>query len=387
MDVWGETETGGEAGKGVLQESSNDLTGLARRPWPVPCVTQHPQLAAYTPVPFEMTPSPPPSAAPPDWTPCAAVAGPGDPVGCRGYPVDPYDRCLPHLSDVDRTAYLRGLGPGSAVDHRGTSLDTPLLQRLLRALHDPATGNARFGFADFGSATFENGAYFESATFEGGARFGSATFQRTASLGPLVCAGRVRLSETVFGAAVTIALAARHLECHRTRWSATAALQLRYATVDFTHAVVAHPLSIAAEPSGFVIPSVGQVDEHVLASAAGDPVRIVSLRGVDAAHLMLTDIDLTDCRFTGAFHLDKLRIEGKCTFAVPPERRRWTQRQVLAEEHHWRALTTANPAAPRGWRPGPHHPSQGREPYGTGTTRGRILETRRSAWMPAEASA
>ncbi|MER7901106.1 pentapeptide repeat-containing protein [Streptomyces sp. NPDC096046] len=330
------------------------------------------------------------------------------------------------------------------MDHRGTSLDTPLIQRLLWALRDPATGNARFGFADFGAATFGNGAYFESATFEGAARFGSATFesdayfgsatfqfsvdfgsatfqgsadfgsatfrrsayfesttfnsgarfgsasferdayfgsatferdadfgaatferdadfglatlQRTASLGPLACAGRVELSGTVFGAAVTIALAARHLECHRTRWSATAALHLRYATVDFTHAVVAHPLSIVAEPNGFVIPSVGQVDERVLASAAGDPVRIVSLRGVDAAHLVLTDIDLTDCRFTGAFHLDKLRIEGKCTFAVPPEQGRWTRRRVLAEEHHWRALTPGNPATPRGWTPGPHHP-------------------------------
>ncbi|MET8102808.1 hypothetical protein ABZV29_41335 [Streptomyces sp. NPDC005236] len=76
------------------------------------------------------------------------------------------------------------------------------------------------------------------------------------------------------------------------------------------------------------------------------------MRGVDAAHLVMTD--LTRCRFTGAFHLDRLRFEGNCTFADPPEGWRWTQRRVLAEEHHWRAaVAPCNPDPPRGWQPGP----------------------------------
>ncbi|MFF3564716.1 hypothetical protein ACFYXS_32230 [Streptomyces sp. NPDC002574] len=70
----------------------------------------------------------------------------------------------------------------------------------------------------------------------------------------------------------------------------------------------------------------------------------MSIRSVDAAHLVLTDLDLSDCRFAGAVHLDQLRLEGRCVFDTPPSgiRRRgvvferWTPRRTLAEEHYWR---------------------------------------------------
>lgn len=93
---------------------------------------------------------------------------------------------------------------------------------------------------------------------------------------------------------------------------------------------------------------------------------------MDAAHLVLMDTDLSDCLFSGAFHLDQFRLEGRCTFAPAPtglHRRhliwpyRWTRRRTLAEEHHWRAQTAGQPAlapgqtpSPRDWRTGPHHP-------------------------------
>ncbi len=95
------------------------------------------------------------------------------------------------------------------------------------------------------------------------------------------------------------------------------------------------------------------------------------MQGADAAHLVLTDTDLADCLFTGAFHLDLLRLEGRCTFASAPKgwhRRgirpvRWTRRRTLAEEHHWRAHCAGQPALAPGqplssldWRTGPHHP-------------------------------
>ncbi|MET8452818.1 hypothetical protein [Streptomyces sp. NPDC005209] len=71
---------------------------------------------------------------------------------------------------------------------------------------------------------------------------------------------------------------------------------------------------------------------------------------MDAAHLVLTDTDLSDCLFIGAFHLDQLRLEGSTTFAPVPTGThlrhhiwpyRWTQRRCLAEEHHWRAHTAS----------------------------------------------
>ncbi|MFD7874452.1 hypothetical protein ACFV5G_10115 [Streptomyces sp. NPDC059766] len=90
-----------------------------------------------------------------------------------------------------------------------------------------------------------------------------------------------------------------------------------------------------------------------------DPgVRLTSVGGVDAAHLALYDIDLPDCRFAGAVHLDQLRVDGWCTFAntlngirwhqlLP---RWWGQRSTLAEERHWRAQC-ARQALAHGWTP------------------------------------
>ncbi|MER5988833.1 pentapeptide repeat-containing protein [Streptomyces sp. NPDC001787] len=211
------------------------------------------------------------------------------------------------------------------------------------------TGDARFGLV-----TFAGDAGFESVTFAGDAGFRLATFERAASLGPLVCAGRVRLSGAVFGGPVTLLLAVRRLECRRTRWSATAELRLRYATVDFAHAVFEYPLTIAAEASPLVLTDGEPLAEQSLDGAPDARVRMASLRGVDAAHLVLADVDLSRCLFTGTVHLDQLRLEGACPFGKVPSRtawRRWrpvrfTERRTLAEEHHWRAT---QPAAIPGW--------------------------------------
>ncbi len=208
--------------------------------------------------------------------------------------------------------------------------------------------------AKFGSAIFEGDAWFRFATFEREARFESATFARAVRVGPLVCAGRVVLSGAVFGGPVTLSVAAPRLECRRTRWSSTAEVRLRYATVDFANAVFEYPLTIAAEPDPFVLTDGQQVAEDLLANAPGPGVRLASLRGVDAAHLVLSDVDLSECLFTGTVHLDQLRLEGACTFdTVPPavHWRRWppvrfTERRTLAEEHHWRA---GQQGAIRGW--------------------------------------
>ncbi|MFE1444591.1 hypothetical protein [Streptomyces sp. NPDC058739] len=98
---------------------------------------------------------------------------------------------------------------------------------------------------------------------------------------------------------------------------------------------------------------------------------------MDAAHLMLTDTDLSDCLFSGAFHLDQLRLGGRTRFALAPTGwhrtgiapARWTRRRVLAEEHHWRAHVAGQPAlsageapVPRRWRAGRYHTDPARTP-------------------------
>ncbi|MEV7992591.1 pentapeptide repeat-containing protein [Streptomyces sp. NPDC086077] len=214
------------------------------------------------------------------------------------------------------------------------------------------------GIADFGTAAFGGIADFEAASFTEDVDFGAAVFKRAGELGPLVCGKTVYLSGATFDGPVTLSIAARALECHRTRWASTATLRLRHADVNFAHADFEYPLTIAAEQAHFghshgtrgaVVPEDG------LTYTASSRVRIISLRGVDAAHLVLADTDLTRCLFTRTVHLDQIRLEGNCTFATVPARTQWrqllpqrfTQRRTLAEEHHWRSR---QPAAVPGWQ-------------------------------------
>ncbi|MBL1102700.1 hypothetical protein [Streptomyces coffeae] len=123
--------------------------------------------------------------------------------------------------------------------------------------------------------------------------------------------------------------------------------------MDLSDAVLEYPLNIAAYSRPFV------VDGAEMAEAGlTDPrVGVVSLRGVDAAHLVLTNVDLSECLFSGTIHLDQLRLEGRCPLASAPSglgRRawwvRWTPRQTLAEEQYWRA---SRGSAGSSWTPAP----------------------------------
>jgi hypothetical protein len=230
------------------------------------------------------------------------------------------------------------------------------------------------GDAGFNEALFTGDPRFDGAKFSGDVRFDRAQFAAASELGPLVCAGVVVLSAAVFEVPVTLEIAAREVHCVRTRWESTATVRLRHATADLSHAVLSAPVAVTDHPALFTTYS-GTVDESLLSGPGG--VRIASVQGVDAALLVLTDTDLTDCLFSGAFHLDQLRLEGRCAFAPVPSgwhRRgirlgRWTRRRTLAEEHHWRARTAGqptpppgHPASPRTWHPGPHHPDPAHTP-------------------------
>ncbi|WP_420311314.1 pentapeptide repeat-containing protein [Streptomyces sp. YS-B37] len=217
------------------------------------------------------------------------------------------------------------------------------------------SGHARFGLAGFsGNAAFDGPRFLgniglQGAVFGGHAWFDGARFESDTRLGPLVCAGSLDLSSVVFAAPVVIEAAAGKMWCTRTRWEAKAVLRLRYATVDLGEAVLAHPLSITAQAVPFKDRTGTDHTEDALPEDGLDGrdarVRMASLRGVDTAHLVLHDVDLTHCLLSGAVHLDQLRLEGDCPLALPPAgvlRRgripmRWTTRRTLAEEQHWRA--------------------------------------------------
>ncbi|MGA5270287.1 pentapeptide repeat-containing protein [Streptomyces lydicamycinicus] len=207
--------------------------------------------------------------------------------------------------------------------------------------------------AHFGRVKIRGDAKFDGMNIRGDANFRTAVFEQAAAIGPLVCTGTLDLSETAFGTAVTIEAATSALHCRRTRWASTAALRLRYAAVDLSDAVVEYPLSIAAYSRPFIVDGAEMPEAGLTATS----VRARSLRGVDAAHLVLTDVDLSECLFAGTIHLDQLRLEGRCSLAAVPSALRWrswwvrwTPRRTLAEEQHWRASrrSTAD-----GWTPAP----------------------------------
>ncbi|MGR6998890.1 pentapeptide repeat-containing protein [Yinghuangia aomiensis] len=271
---------------------------------------------------------------------------------------------FPHARFDGIAAFVGVTFDGAATFYRASFADA-------RFTHAFFEGRGRGGRATFFEAEFSGRAGFTWASFADTVSFQGVRFETASELGPLVCSGTVDLSRAVFGAAVSIEVTAPRVTCERTRWEATAALRLRYAVVDLTDAVITQPLAVAAHPAPF--PNTEPAEARHLAGAEG--VRVASLRGVDAMHVVLTDTDLSECRFSGAFHLDQIRLEGRTTFAPTPAgiqwRRgmpwRWTRRRVLAEEHAWRAVVQPpqTPTAPndREWRPGYHYPPMdGRTP-------------------------
>ncbi|MDQ0945934.1 pentapeptide repeat-containing protein [Streptomyces sp. V1I1] len=226
---------------------------------------------------------------------------------------------------------------------------------VLFARHARFWGATFTADARFQLARFSGDAQFERARFSGDAHFEGVTFETATELGPLTCAGDVDLSEAVFACPVTIRAASSGLKCRRTRWASTAALRLRYATVDVSDAVFEYPLSITAQTTPFT-DRAGDVVAETELEGRRPGVRMASLRGADAAHLVLHNIALTSCLLSGTLHLDQLRLEGECSLPIPPtglRRRgllpvRWTARRTLSEEHHWRASQGW-----KGWTPPP----------------------------------
>ncbi|MCX4578077.1 pentapeptide repeat-containing protein [Streptomyces sp. NBC_01571] len=211
-----------------------------------------------------------------------------------------------------------------------------------RACFDGADvgGDMPFAGAHFAAeVTFEGAAIggdlaFHGARVNAGAVFRRTGFRRTARIGPLVCTGTVDFSDAVFETAVTVEAAAAEVCFRRTRWASTAVLRLRYAGVDLSDAVLEFPVTVVRRLRPFVSQEGGLIAEPGLTDAR---VRVTSVKGVDAAHLVLADVDLTGCLFVETVHLDQLRLEGRCVLSRPPDGLRWIRRRTLAEEHHWRA--------------------------------------------------
>ena len=229
------------------------------------------------------------------------------------------------------------------------------------------------GDAGFSKARFSKTARFSKAQFSDIAQFSKAQFKRAGAFAPVLAAGTLSFDHAAFEQDITIESVCPKLSCVGTRFAEAATLRLRRAQVVLDGAVFAKPSTIAFAPDPFTHydSAAGREVERfgegpVARTEAGlrSRPRLLSLRGVDVATLTLSELDLAACLFQGAHHLDQLRIEGTRPFASTPTGWkfgrisgqgvpvwRWTRRQSLAEEHHWRAGRRL-PAAPSG-RPHP----------------------------------
>jgi hypothetical protein len=156
---------------------------------------------------------------------------------------------------------------------------------------------------------------------------------------------------------VRFEVSANDLTLSRASFAAAAAFSVRYATVDLTDVHLSSPLTIASHPTEFSVNDISVPDPEV---GDLDPLsKITQLTGVDAELLVLNDVDLSECSFTGAYHLDQITLEGDCRFAAPPQGinwgasvipvRLWTQRKTLSDEVFWRSRRPVKPLDRKGW--------------------------------------
>ena len=224
-------------------------------------------------------------------------------------------------------------------------------------------GRARFaGRADFGGATFSGSAYFpevtftgnglfstatftgeasfNGATFTGDAVFGEATFGRSCELGPLRAAD-VFLLNTVFDGPGEVHLIAKTVRADGVRYREALTLTMTTGTLDLSGARFAAPATVAASPIRSPAPTDMRGRQRYASekweAPGAPPPGLLTLQGADLTNLTVAEMDLSACRFIGAYNLDKLHIDGPPLFAETPARSRWTRRMTLAEERRWRA--------------------------------------------------
>jgi Pentapeptide repeats (9 copies) len=222
-----------------------------------------------------------------------------------------------------------------------------------RAEFNGATFGDRAGFY---RTTFGDEAEFVGATFGDDARFDGAIFGDWARFGPLLGRGRLVLGRAVFGGGCEVAISADRLDCRGTRLPYGAVLRLRWAEAWLEGVEVGRP-SVLAGVDPFPGLDEGPLRPRVTRSWRTERPRVQSLQGSDVRNLVLSNVDLRGCRFSGAHNLDQLRLEATIDLADPPTDWRvgwamlplwrWTRRRTLAEEQRWRRAQAKH----AGWYP------------------------------------
>lgn len=259
-----------------------------------------------------------------------------------------------------RTRFLSGSFEGNASFQAATFRgDTQLFPDFEAAARFGETrfegalrSTASFDYVEFHKAAFKAETSFYPRLKCRLASFEDATFEAARDLGPVVAAELVDLDRAVFAEPVRIEVSAPALRCSRTQFRRGADLLVRRADVILDDADFGEPSMLA--PWREPVPEDEAASRDGRAPDDEEMPRVVSVRRAKVANLTIAGADLRICRFDGAYGVDRLRVE-QVRFAEPPrgwQRRtrgglpiRWTRRQVIVEEHQWRAQV----AGATGW--------------------------------------
>jgi Pentapeptide repeats (9 copies) len=224
--------------------------------------------------------------------------------------------------------------------------------------------SARFGGAQFGGvaqfekAFFRGSAEFNRAKFIGIARFANANFLTTARFIDVTFANVSLADLQLSDEPQTWQFSCEEIDGSSVKCSAEINLQLTgrvrinaskmHCSSSFTLRVVDDNLTV--ENLSFEAPTLmaSDTNDRPATTSANAKTRLLSLNRVDATNLTLAGLDLSPCRFLDCYNRDLLRIDGRPQFASQADRPWWTRRQVLAEEHLWRARYDRRPT---GWFP------------------------------------
>ncbi|WP_148233007.1 pentapeptide repeat-containing protein [Thermomonospora curvata] len=185
------------------------------------------------------------------------------------------------------------------------------------------TGASFYEIASFERASFSGHSNFDRTLFFNGAHFNKASFSKEVTW-TRCRISTLSLDEAIAEKEMRVEAVADQVSARRMRAVERVTLRLRSARVDLTELVCSGAASVhaLAQP----IPNVPDLEDRPA------KVAVTSLRGADVESLTLTDVDLSECTFAGMHRVDQIQLDGDCTFASGPGRRR-----MLAEEHHWQA--------------------------------------------------
>ncbi len=154
---------------------------------------------------------------------------------------------------------------------------------------------------------------------------GQCTFGAEGVLGPASVIDSVGLKQCEFAGQVTADLSfvrEGKVDLTGSRFRAGLTARLSNTEIFFSRVEIQAPSVIG--PSSALSTGAG----------AGRPPKLIELVGTNVANLTLSGADLSACRFSGAFNLDQLRINGPLQLVGTVSYR--ARRKVLAEEHRWR---------------------------------------------------